>query len=222
MKIKWIGHAAFALTTSEGRILLADPYEAGAYSGSFGYPPINIAADAVTFSHSHADHYTKNLKGNPRIINQPGSYEVSGINIKGIPSFHDASQGKERGKNIIFVYEINGVRIAHLGDLGHTLSPKEIDEIGKIDIMLIPVGGYFTIDAHQAADTIEIFSPKVTIPMHYKTPAVNFPISGVDEFIAACDQKGKKIVKRIPSAEVSIMKETLPAEPEIWVLQYVR
>lgn len=218
MKIKWFGHSAFVINSQTGKIFITDPYEAGGYNGAIGYVPINITADIVTISHDHAYHnYTRTIQGNPKIINQKGDYEVGGIKIKGIPVYHDTKQGKERGNNIIFIYEVDGLKIAHLGDLGHTLSKKEIDVLSNVDILLIPVGGYFTIDAAQATNIIENLKPKITIPMHYKTEVLDFPIAEVDEFL-----EGKKSVKKLSSVEVSIIKENLPVEPEIWVLQYIK
>jgi L-ascorbate metabolism protein UlaG (beta-lactamase superfamily) len=213
MKIKWFGHSAFAITSAVGKTILTDPYEPGGYNGAVGYSPISISPDIVTISHDHSDHnYTKTLKGNPRIINQKGEYEISGIKIKGIPVYHDTKQGKERGNNIIFVYEVDGIRLAHLGDLGHTLYQKEIDTLGGLDILFVPVGGYFTIDEKQATEVVRQLKPMVTIPMHYKTSVLNFPIAEVDKFLA-----GKKNIKRLSSSETSVSKETLPSEPEVRV-----
>ncbi|MDI6732862.1 MAG: MBL fold metallo-hydrolase [Planctomycetota bacterium] len=221
MKIKWFGHSAFAITSESGKTLVSDPYEPGAYNGAVGYPPITIKPDIVTISHSHADHnYTKTLSGSPKIITRTGSYEVAGIKITGIPVYHDTKQGRERGDNIIFVYEIDGLRIAHLGDLGHTLSKSQLDALGKIDILLLPVGGYFTIDAAQSTQIWENIKPQITIPMHYKTEVLDLPIANVDEFLT-----GKKGVKDLTSAggsEVSITRDTLPSDIEIWVLPYIR
>ncbi|MFH1231432.1 MAG: MBL fold metallo-hydrolase [Planctomycetota bacterium] len=216
MKIKWFGHSSFVMTAETGHTLITDPYEAGGYNGAIGYVPINITANIVTISHDHADHnYIKTIQGEPKIINQKGDYEVDGIKIKGIKVYHDTKQGKERGNNIIFTYEIDKLKIVHMGDIGHILSKKEIDALGSVDILLIPVGGYFTIGAAQATNILENLNPKITIPMHYKTDVLNFPIAKVDEFL-----KDKKSVKELSSVEVLITKENLPIEPEIWVLQY--
>jgi len=214
MKIKWLGHAAFAITSKSGDAIITDPYTAG----TVGYRVINAKADIVTVSHQHDDHNdTKSLPGKPQVIDKEGEYEVSGIKIKGIPCFHDESGGKERGGNIIFVYEIDGIRIAHLGDLGHALSKEQLDKMGRIDILLIPVGGYFTIDPVMATEVANQISPKVIIPMHYKTEVVNYPIVSVDAFT-----KDKKNVKKINASEMAIEKDTLPVQPEIWVLEYTK
>ena len=217
MKIQWWGHSAFVLTAQNDKIVLTDPYESGCYNNTFNYAPITVSADIVTASHSHPDHFTRKLNGNPKVITKKGNYETGGIKVKGVAAFHDANQGRDRGANIIFVYEIDGIRIVHLGDIGHTLSQKELDEIGLVDILLVPVGGHFTIDADQASDVAGSLKPKITMPMHYKTEVLDFPIAGVDSFI-----RGKKGVKKLASSEVSITKEALPTEPEIWVLQYTK
>lgn len=214
MKIRWLGHAAFVITSKSGDIIITDPYTAS----MVGYPKINIKADIVTVSHQHSDHNdTKSLPGKPQVIDKAGEYDISSIKIKGIPCFHDESGGKERGNNIIFVYEMDDLRIAHLGDLGHVLSNDQLDKMGRIDILLIPVGGYFTIDPEKATEVTNQLSPKVIIPMHYKTEVVNFPITSIDAFI-----NDKKNVRKINASEMAIEKETLPAQPEIWVLQYTK
>jgi len=218
MKIQWLGHAAFTITTKDGKTLITDPYQSGAYGGALGYPPIKVSADVVTVSHQHEDHnHTKSLPGRPQVIDKDGECETAGIKIKGMPCFHDTTQGKERGKNTIFVYEAEGMRLAHLGDLGHMLTKEQFDKIGKIDILLIPVGGHFTIDAKTATEVASKIAPKVIIPMHYKTEVLDFPVTPVDNFLA-----GKKNVKRFSSSETTVTKETLPAEPVVWVLPYAK
>ena len=216
MRIKWFGHSAFGIISKSGKFVLTDPYEPNGYNGAVRYKPITVNADAVTISHNHADHnYTKALSGTPAIIDKKGNYEVTGITITGIPTYHDARQGRERGNNIIFSDEIDGLRLAHCGDLGHLLSDKEITALGRIDILLIPVGGHFTIDTEQATEITQKIGPKIAIPMHYKTEVLDFPVSGADEFL-----KGKKNIKRISTPEVAITRETLPPETEIWILPY--
>lgn len=214
MKIKWLGHASFLLTAGDKRII-TDPYEPGCYDGAVGYKPIKMEADIVTISHEHADHnYFKDIKGNPEVIRESGIHEVKGIKIEGISVYHDKSQGKERGKNTIFVMELEGLRICHLGDLGHLLSEAEIKKIKPLDVLFVPTGGYYTIDAYEAEEVVEKLEPKVVIPMHFKTSVLGFPIAKVDEFT-----KGKKNVKRL-GCETEITKEALPKAREIWVLEH--
>lgn len=215
MKIKWLGHSAFLLTAQEGTRVITDPYKPGSFSGAVGYKPIREEADIVIISHEHDDHnYPKEIGGQPTIVKDVGEKTVKNIKIKGIPTWHDTSQGKERGMNTVFVFEIDGLKIGHLGDLGHTFDEEEVKKIRTLDILLIPVGGYFTIDASQATKIVESLAPKLVIPMHFKTPVLGFPVAQVDDFL-----KGKTNVKRLDSSEVEVTKEKLPKVCEIWVLK---
>jgi L-ascorbate metabolism protein UlaG (beta-lactamase superfamily) len=216
MKIKWYGHSAFLITSDQGAKIITDPYESGAYGGQLAYGKIKDQADIVLTSHDHADHNdTKSLPGSPQIIKGGGSKTVKGISFKGIPSYHDPSKGSERGSNTIFTFSVDGMKVCHLGDLGHLLSEKELTEIGSVDILLIPVGGYFTIDPKEATRVAEQIQPKVLIPMHFKTEKCGFPIAPVDEFL-----KGKSATKRPKSSEVSLDKASLPQKMEIVVLEH--
>lgn len=164
MNIKWLGHACFKLTSEKGTVIVTDPFDE-----SVGYPMPNVKADIVTSSHSHFDHnYFKAVKGNFDIVDTVGEHNIKGINIKGVNTFHDDEHGAKRGKNIVFVFDIDGIRVCHMGDLGHVLTEKQVEEIGPVDVLLIPVGGYYTIDAKQAVEVMNQLKPKITIPMHYK------------------------------------------------------
>jgi len=211
MKIKWLGHAAFLTTSKDNFKIINDPYTTGK---GLNYRPINESAEIVTVSHDHGDHNNVAvIRGNPQILEKPGSYTVKGVELKAIPSFHDENEGNQRGRNLIFSFRVDGINLCHLGDLGHQLSQTMILEIGPIDVLFIPVGGYFTIDARQAGEIVQAAKPKVIIPMHYKNTKVDFPIAGLDQFL-----KGKKNVRNLNSSEVDIDKENLPREPEIVVL----
>jgi L-ascorbate metabolism protein UlaG (beta-lactamase superfamily) len=216
MKIKWYGHAAFLISSDQGLKIITDPYESGAYGGQLAYGKIKDQADIVLTSHDHADHNdTKSLPGSPQIIKGSGSKTLKGISFKGIPTYHDPSKGSERGTNTIFTFSVDGVRVCHLGDLGHILSEKELGDIGPIDLLLIPVGGYFTIDPKEATRVAEQIQPKVLIPMHYKTEKCGFPIAPVEEFL-----KGKPTPKRPKSSEATLDKKSLPQKMEIVVLEH--
>ncbi len=216
MKIKWYGHSAFLVTSDQGVKIITDPYESGAYGGQLSYGKIKDQADIVLTSHDHADHNdTKSLPGSPEIVKGSGSKTVKGISIKGISTYHDPSKGSERGANTIFTFSVDGIKICHLGDLGHILSEKELAEIGSVDILLIPVGGYFTIDAKEATRVAEQIKPKVLIPMHFKTEKCGFPIAPVEDFL-----KGKSNAKRPKASEVAFEKKTLPQQMEILVLDH--
>lgn len=212
MKVKWLGHASFLITADDGTRIITDPY--GDYPG-LSYEPIDEAADIVVVSHKHGDHFGAKIKGNPVMVTGAGKKEVGRIEFKGLETYHDTSRGSERGPNTVFCFTVDGLRICHLGDLGHQLSDPEIAEIGQVDILMVPVGGFFTIDAGTATGICDRIRPRVIIPMHYKTDKCTFPISGVDEFL-----KGKSGVKRPDSSEVELKLEQLPEAAEIVVLRH--
>ncbi|OGP73743.1 MAG: hypothetical protein A2W09_06870 [Deltaproteobacteria bacterium RBG_16_50_11] len=216
MKIKWYGHAAFLVTSDQGVKLVTDPYEPGAFGGKLSYGKIQDKVDIALISHDHADHNdTASLPGSPQVVKGTGSKTVKGISVKGISTYHDPSKGSERGANTIFTFSVDGIRICHLGDLGHVLGQKELDEVGSVDILLIPVGGFSTIDPKEATQVADQIKPKVLIPMHFKTEKCGFPIAPVEDFI-----KGKSNTKRPGTSEVSFSKATLPQQTEIVVLEH--
>jgi len=185
MKISWLGHAAFLIETSKGTTIVTDPYEAGSYGGAVGYSPIDIDADIVTVSHQHADHnHTKGFKG-AQIISAQDRVNIKGVAIEGVASYHDNQQGSSRGRNIIFVIKADELTIVHCGDLGTT--DITADKLKNPDIVFIPVGGTFTLDAAGATEVIQQIKPAITIPMHFKTPKLGFPIDGVDAFLHGKD-----------------------------------
>lgn len=181
MKITWLGHSSFLIKDLKGRLILTDPF-----NNQVGYETYKDTADFVTISHSHFDHsYTDEIKGNPIIINKVGNYNFDNLNIIGLPSYHDKQLGVVRGKNTIFIIEVDGYRICHLGDIGYILSDDEVNTLGDIDVLLIPVGGNFTIDGMEAKKLCQKINSHIIIPMHYKTPSLNFPLAGVENFISA-------------------------------------
>ncbi len=213
MEVKWYGHAAFLLQ-GEGIKIITDPYEPGAYGG-ISYGPIKDEADIVTVSHDHSDHnYVAGLPGSPQVVKGAGQHQVKGIVFKGIATYHDRSKGSERGPNTIFTFTLDGIRVCHLGDLGHTLSEQEVKEIGEVDLLLIPVGGFYTIDPKEATTVMEQIKPHRVIPMHFKTPKCNFPIEGVEAFLA-----GKKEVRRVGGSTVSFKAAEIKEGFEIVVLE---
>ena len=216
MKIKWYGHAAFLITSDQGLKIIIDPYEPGAFGGQLSYGKINDQAEIVLTSHDHADHnYTKDIPGSPQIIKGSGSKTIKEISIKGISTYHDPSKGSERGTNTIFAIKLDNIQLCHLGDLGHLLSDKDLAEIGPVDILLIPVGGFFTIDSKEATRVAEQIKPKILIPMHFKTEKCGFPISPVEDFL-----KGKTNIKRAKASEATFDKANLPQQIEIVVLEH--
>ena len=212
MKIKWLGHASFIITSDTGTRLITDPYQP---NEELTYGKINESADIVTVSHEHLDHNNvAAVRGNPKVVKGAVKQEIKGITIRGIPSYHDDAGGKKRGENIIFCFEVDGVRVCHLGDLGHLLGDKQIAEIGTVDILLIPVGGYYTIDAKVATEVCNQLKPKVIVPMHWNYKWSFSEIASVDEFL-----QGKKDVSRLDASEVEFKQGELPATTQIIVLK---
>jgi L-ascorbate metabolism protein UlaG (beta-lactamase superfamily) len=210
MKLKWLAHASFLITADDGTRIITDPYKTG---GGFDHAAIDETADIVTVSHEHSDHnYTETLKGNPEVVRD--SAEVKGISIKAISTAHDESGGSERGKNNVFCFQVDGIRVCHLGDLGHLLTDNQVVEIGKVHVLLVPVGGHFTIDARTAQMVAEQVRSRVIIPMHYKTDKMSLPIAGIEEFL-----KDKDNITRLDGSEVTFTRADLPPSPQIIVLQ---
>jgi L-ascorbate metabolism protein UlaG (beta-lactamase superfamily) len=216
MKIKWYGHAAFGIVADDGVRIIVDPYESGAFGGALTYGKITDEADIVLSSHDHDDHnYTKDIRGKFVRIRTEGVHEVKGVRIEAIPTYHDPSKGKERGGNLLFKIETEGITVVHAGDLGHVLDKEILAKVGKADILLLPVGGFYTVDAGEASRIMVDIAPFITIPMHYKTEKCDFPISPVEAFT-----KGKKNVVLKESSEVVVSRDSLPAEPQVVVLRY--
>ncbi len=213
MKIKWWGHATFLITTSDDKKILTDPY-----NEKLPYKKITDKSDYVTVSHDHFDHNAVDLlEGNPEVIKENTGFEDDHIKFEGISVYHDDVHGNQRGANNIFIITTDEFKVAHFGDLGHELEKEQLAKLMDIDILLIPVGGNYTIDAKKAKEIIDEIKPKVILPMHYKTDILDFPITGVDEFISFFD---KESVDIIDGSEVEIKE--LPSKQKLYVLDHVR
>lgn len=212
MKIKYLGHSAFAITSDRGVKIITDPYGT---SPDLTYGEIRATADIVTVSHDHFDHCNvAAVGGNPQVLRRAEAATAKGIKFKGIISYHDDEMGRLRGNNIIFCFEVDRVRICHLGDLGHLLDTKQLKAIGGVDVLLIPVGGYYTIDARTATEVCDQLKPRVIIPMHYRTDKGLPSIAGVDEFL-----RGKAKVKWLDTSQVEFKAGDLPDAGQIIVLK---
>lgn len=184
MKIQWIGHSCFKLMESTGTAIVTDPFS------NVGYDEPELEADAVTSSHDHFDHNNfKMIKGRPRIFNAPGLYEFKGVKITGIRSFHDDQQGARRGTNTIFKFRMDGLDICHLGDIGTELTPRLLDSLLPVNVLMVPVGGNYTIDAEQAKEYADALMPDLVIPMHYKTKSLTLDLDRVDEFLRLFEEE---------------------------------
>ena len=214
MNIRFLGHACFLVTASSGTRIVFDPYEPGGFNGAIGYGPIQEPADIVVVTHDHGDHnFVAGVPGGPQVVKGPGVHSAAIILFRGIATKHDPSGGSQRGDNTVFCAEIDDVKLCHLGDLGHVLTPAQVDEIGAADVLLCPVGGTFTIDAQGATQVVAALKPRITIPMHFKTAKTALPLAPLDDFV-----RGKKNVKRENASEITVTRETLPQEPRIVVL----
>lgn len=209
MEIVWHGHSCFRIKGKE-TTLITDPY-----SGGVGYPARELAANIVTVSHSHPGHScVDGIASKPKVIRGPGEYEIAGVFIIGMSTFHDSQQGKERGKNTIYLVEMDELRLCHLGDIGHVLSPQQVEELGSVDILLVPVGGVSTIDAKVASGMVRQLSPRIIIPMHYGTDVVTW-LQPVDGFLR---EVGDNSV--VSQNKLVVNRGNLPTGSRVTVLDY--
>ncbi|MDD5093679.1 MAG: MBL fold metallo-hydrolase [Dehalococcoidia bacterium] len=212
MEITWLGHSCFKLKGKQSSVI-TDPYD-----NSCGYSLGKATASIVTISHDHPHHnFASGIGGNPRVLCSPGEYEIGGVFIYGTTTYHDRSKGQERGKNIIYLIEIDDIKVCHLGDLGHALSASQVEEISDADVLLVPVGGLTAIDASGAVEVINLLQPKIVIPMHYKTPMVQEALEPLEKFVK---EMGMKEVTPLP--KLILNKSTLPAETQVLILDYDR
>jgi L-ascorbate metabolism protein UlaG (beta-lactamase superfamily) len=214
MKVRWLGHACFLLTSDDGTRIITDPYKPGAFG--LNYRPPAETADIVTVSHEHDDHNNvADVKGDPEVVRGAGVHNVKGVEFKGVATSHDQASGAQRGSNVVFCFTLDGVRVCHLGDLGHELSDKTVGEIGPVDVLLVPVGGNFTIDAGVANGVVDGIRPKIVIPMHFQNERCpNFPVATVEGF-----QKLRQRVRALNESEIEIKKDKLLAETETIILK---
>ena len=215
-KIQWAGQSCFQISVSNSKEhsadIVIDPFD-----DSYGLKVPRFSADIALVTHDHKDHSNiKALKGEPFVIAGPGEYEVNGVFIQGIDSFHDAEEGKKRGKNTIYVFEAEGMRFCHMGDFGQKqLTDEQLEKIDSVDILMIPVGGEYTIDSTAASKVISQIEPLIVIPMHYQVPKLKVKIDGVDKFLRTM---GKNKIE--PVDKFTVKSSTLPKDTmEIVVLK---
>lgn len=222
-RLTWYGQACFVLETATGTRVVMDPIP-----GGLGYtPPADLKGDVVTVSHEHGDHNNIALvQGKPRILrgltaDKKGwvkiDEKVKDVAIRSVGVYHDEEKGAKRGLNTVFLFEVSGVRIAHLGDLGHQLTDQQLSSIGSVDVVMIPVGGFYTIDAAQATRVLDQLRPRlIVIPMHYKTDVLTIKeLAGVDAFLA-----GKPNVRREKTNTISITGVKARPSTEVVVMNY--
>ena len=183
MKITWLGHACYLLESDNGTRIVIDPF-----NPEIGYKAPNVKADIVTRSHEHHDHNAiDQVLGSFQVIDSVEKRVVDGITVSGINTYHDQEKGSKRGENRVFKYEVDNLDIVHCGDLGHMLSIEQIEKLGNIDVLFIPVGSVYTIDGEKAYELVKKMNPKVVIPMHYKTSQLKIDLRPVDDFLKLVD-----------------------------------
>jgi L-ascorbate metabolism protein UlaG (beta-lactamase superfamily) len=205
MKIAYLGHSSFLLTESTGTTIVTDPYDS-----AVGFEMPQIKADAITISHHHYDHdKVSAVGGNPVVLSKEGSYELSGVEISSIKSFHDNERGKKRGENLIFKFRMDGIDICHLGDLGEECSSELIEMLLPVNVLLIPVGGTYTLDAAMAKEYVDRLMPDIVIPMHYKTKKSKLDIERFDSFVELFEEEN---VEYLQGSSLEILRDDLNGE----------
>lgn len=214
MKIKWLGVACFLITGNQGLNIITDPYEIDP-RGNIKHAPVTEYADIVTVSHEHGDHnHTADLQGNPVIVRGTGKHSVNGIEFLGIGTYHDKVSGAQRGPNTIFCFTLDGIRVCHCADLGHTPDEKTLDAIGHVDVLLFPTGGPpQTMDLEESVALWEKMKPGVVIPMHFRNPKTLFPKYGIDDLM-----KLRPDAIQTGKSEVEFITGKMPLG-QIWILE---
>lgn len=210
MEIIWFGHSCFRLK-GKAVSIITDPCPP-----DLGYSLGRLSADIVTISHTHSGHtFTQAITGEFRVLSGPGEYELKSTFVTGISTWHDQVNGEKLGKNTVYLLEIDGLVLCHLGDIGHLPSSELIEEIGDIDVLFVPVGGVSTVGGTTAADMVRRLTPKLVIPMHYKTPVLTRNLEPVDKFLK---ELGLKEVPYQP--KLSVTRSSLPLNTQVIVLDY--
>lgn len=215
MDIYPLGHASFRLKGKMATVV-TDPFDP--MMVGLKMPKVEMV-DIVTVSHAHGDHNSVgNINGTPFIISGPGEYEVKGVTVIGVSTYHDASQGGERGKNVVYKITMDGINVCHLGDLGHKLSDSQVNDIGDVDILLVPVGGFYTISAEVAAEVVAQIEPSIVVPMHYYRNGIadtfKGKIDGVDKFLKETGAEGT-----LPQNKLTVTPDKLPETTTVVVLE---
>lgn len=213
MLISYHGHSEFLLESQRGFSILTDPYDA-----HVGYPMENFWVDAVTVSHAHGDHsFIEKAEGECAIVNEAGVWQIAPeVQVTAIPSFHDDARGEKRGGNLIMKIEMDDLVLAHLGDLGVLPDAAQQAALGKVDVLFLPVGGFYTIGPREARETVDLIRPRIVIPMHYKTEVnQDWPIAGAEEFLALMGEE-----KSAPMPLIRIARGDLSQQPTLALLDH--
>lgn len=210
MDIYWLGHSCFRIKGNRTTVI-TDPY-----SPELGYKAGKLSADIVTISHSHPGHsYVEAVSDVTKVINGPGEYEIGGVIFIGMNTYHDTEKGASKGKNTVYLMEIDEMTVCHLGDLGHSLSADQVEDIDEIDVLMLPVGGGSSLTASEAAEMVRQIAPKIVIPMHYKTDAISRELAPVDAFL-----KEMAVQEIEPQPKLTLNRSTIPQNTQVVLLSY--
>lgn len=208
MDVTWLGHGCFRLR-GRGAAVVTDPYPP-----AVGLKLQRLDADLVTVSHDHENHSYTQVVRDAYEIRGPGEYEVSGVSVIGVPTFHDPEKGARHGRNTVYVIEIDDVRVCHLGDLGHKLDDAEAESVSSPDVLLVPVGGHTSINAAQAAEVVRQLEPRYVVPMHYAIPGLKLELETVDRFL-----KEMGVTAAEPQPKLSVQKSSGDYETKLVLLE---
>ena len=217
MKIQWFGQSCFCITSETGLKLVTDPYQTGLSPG-FLYAPVNESADIITVSHHHGDHDNVSaVSGNPVVVRNSGITNVKGIEIKGILTYHDRVNGAQLGTNIVFTFQMDGIRLTHLGDLGHPLSSEQMAEFKGTDILFAPAGGGNPQDFQDIIALWENLKPRIVIPMHFTTVHCLSQKYQAEDLLRLVP-----IAKIVGAGEISVTRQNLPPPTQMYILDPLR
>ncbi|MGQ9586179.1 MAG: MBL fold metallo-hydrolase [Anaerolineae bacterium] len=209
MDIFWYGYACFRLR-DRGIAVVTDPYD-----DSVGCQLPRLRADVVTVSHPHPTHANvKGVRGYRKVLDGPGEYEVQGVFITGIATYHDQKKGKDRGSNTVFLFDFDGVTVCHLGSLGHPLTQTQTELLSDVSVLLVPVGGGNTLDATGAAEVISQIEPRIVVPMRYRTPGITVRLDPVTRFL-----KEMGLARPDPLESLSVSASSLPEDTQVVLLE---
>ena len=213
MEIIWYGHSCFRMVERGLAAVVTDPYD----SRQVGYDPLKLKADIVTVSHDAPGHnFTQAVKGDPRLITGPGEYEIGGVFITGVQTNGHVKKDSDEPRNTLYVFDYNGLTVAHLGDMSRVPSQTEVEALGTVNVALVPVGSGGGLNAAKAAEVINLLEPNIVIPMHYATKAATAKLDPLSKFLK---EMGLADVETLPSIKIANAK-SLPAETRVMVLDY--
>lgn len=208
MDLTWLGHGCFRLR-GRAAVVVTDPYPP-----SLGPRLARLEAELVTVSHQHENHnYVQTVVKDPYVISGPGEYEVSGVTVIGLPTYHDDRKGEVYGRNTVYVIQIDEVRVCHLGDLGHALSDEQLEPIANVDVLLVPVGGGRTLDGARSAELVRQVEPRVVVPMHYSVPGIRTELAPVERFL-----REMGVAEAEPQTKLSVQSTASSSEAETRVV----